>query len=192
VNFSDHRFICPAENELESKQAIKRHVYDYTLAQALSRLADMQVQRDQLREQHNLLRRKLERLNAGQWGLESMFAAQEIEAPDQTTLEIEVEKLDADLEKLGGNTRSLDAELDAVADTLMSVETSISLHSVELNLDYRGVKINGSSAKSTNSVKLTEVHAQPNRRRIILMCRLPRTALPEKKSLLREAEHLLR
>lgn len=184
VNFSDHRFLCPSATEEESHRGIKRRVYDYVLAQALGRLVEMREQRAQLK-------RKLEVLSAGQWGLESMFAPEESESPDESALELEVEALDKELEKLGGDTGSLDVALDLVSDTLMNVETSLSLESLELSLDYRGVKATDPSAKGINTVKLTEVHARPDRRRIILMCRLPRTALPEKKDFLREAQRLL-
>lgn len=184
VNFSNHRFLCPCETEEESRRAIKRRVFDYVLAQALGRLANM-------REQRSLLKRKLECLNTGQWGLESMFSPEQPEHPNEAALELEVEALDKELEKLGGDTLSLDTELNLVSDSLTSIESALSLQPLELSLDYRGIKANEPSAKGVNTVKLTEVHAQPNRRRIILMCRLPRTALPEKKDFLREAERLL-
>jgi len=184
VNFSNHRFFCPDKTEDASRRALKRRVYDYVLAQALGRLADM-------REQRTLLKRKLECLKAGQWGLECMFSPEQSECPNEAELELEVEALDKELEKLGGDTRSLDAELDLVSESLTSVETSLSLQPLELSLDYRGIKANEPSAKGVNTVKLLEVHAHPHKRRIILMCRLPRTALPEKKDFLREAERLL-
>jgi hypothetical protein len=191
VNFSDHRFLCPSATEDESRRAIKRRVYDYVLAQALARLGNTREQRSQLREQHRLLKRKLECLNTGQWGLESMFSPAECETFNEAALELEVASLDAELEKLGGSTGSLDATLNLVSDSLMSVRTSLSLQPLELHLDYRGVRAENPDAKGFNTVELEEVHVLPDRRRIILMCRLPRTALPEKKDFLREAERLL-
>ena len=184
VNFSNYRFLCPSATEEESRRAIKQRVYDYVLAEALSRIVDM-------REQRTQLKRKLDVLNAGQWGLESMFSPEESESSNEAALELEVEALDKELEKLGGDTGSLDVALDLLSDSLMNVETSLSLQPLELSLDYRGVKATDPSAKGINTVKLTQVHAQPDKRRIILMCRLPDTALPEKKDFLREAQRLL-
>ncbi len=184
VNFSNYRFLCPSATEEESRRAIKQRVYDYVLAEALSRIVDMREQRTQLKH-------KLEVLNAGQWGLESMFSPEESESSNEAALELEVEALDKELEKLGGDTGSLDVALDLLSDSLMNVETSLSIQPLELSLDYRGVKATDPSAKGINTVKLTEVHAQPDKRRIILMCRLPDTALPEKKDFLREAQRLL-
>jgi len=177
VNFSNYRFLCPSATEEESRRAIKQRV-------ALSRIVDM-------REQRTQLKRKLDVLNAGQWGLESMFSPEESESSNEAALELEVEALDKELEKLGGDTGSLDVALDLLSDSLMNVETSLSIQPLELSLDYRGVKATDPSAKGINTVKLTQVHAQPDKRRIILMCRLPDTALPEKKDFLREAQRLL-
>lgn len=191
VNFSDHRFICPSETEDESRRAIMRHVYDYILAQILGRLANIREETSQLREQQRLLKRKLECMNTGQWGLESMFSAEQTESPDEAAMELEIEALDAKLEKLGGDSRSFDATLELVADSLVSFSTSLSLHPLELHLDYRGVKTDDPAAKGFTTVALNEVRALPDKRRIILMCRLPRTALPAKKDFLREAERLL-
>ncbi len=184
VNFSNYRFLCPSATEEESRRAIRQRVYDYVLTEALTRIVDM-------REQRTQLKRKLEVLNAGQWGLESMFSPEESESSNEAALELEVEALDKELEKLGGDTGSLDVALDLVSDSLMNVETSLSLQPLELSLDYRGVKATDPSAKGVHTVKLTEVQAQPDKRRIILMCRLPDTALPEKKNFLREAQRLL-
>ena len=192
VNFSDHRFLCPSATEEEARRAIMRRVYDYILAQALGRLANIREERSQLRGQQRLLKRKLECMDTGQWGLESMmFSPEQDERPDQPALELEIAALDAKIEKLGGDSGSFDAALEMVSESLVSIATSLSLHPLELHLDYRGVRSDDPSAKGFTTVELEEVHAFPDRRRIILMCRLPRAALPAKKNFLREAERLL-
>ena len=59
VSFSGHRLLDPGCSEAETRRQLKRRAFDHLLSLALTRIAGMRVEREDLKRQRDLLRRKL-------------------------------------------------------------------------------------------------------------------------------------
>jgi hypothetical protein len=73
VNFSNHRYVGPASNELNTRRELKQRAFDFLIAKALERITNERSKRRELDRQRHLLKRKLHAMKAGNWGLGSML-----------------------------------------------------------------------------------------------------------------------
>jgi hypothetical protein len=73
VSFSHHRYIAPASSEKDTRWELKKRAFDFLIERALEQLALETRKRVELDRQRCLLRRKLDALRAGNWGLGSAW-----------------------------------------------------------------------------------------------------------------------
>ncbi len=136
LNFFNHRFLAPASSEADSRWDLKKRAFDYLIERALEQLANDRRKRGELDRQRRLLRRKLELLRAGQWGLRAMISDQEL-PPDITGLEAEIESIDTELGRFGAGGLSLERSLEWIAATMAAPEDWLAARPSSLHLDYR-------------------------------------------------------
>lgn len=191
VNFSRHRYICPAARETDSRWELKKRAFDFLLERALERLIEEKQKRGELERQRHLLRRKLAAMRAGNWGLDALFADGEGNPQDLAALEAEIEAIDAELGHGGSEALGLEESLEQVADTLGHPEDWLAAREISLRLDYRGIKVAESSPAPARELRLTELYSGTGARRIALFGRVPRGELPERPDVLKQASRYL-
>jgi hypothetical protein len=191
VNFSRHRYLCPAAQEADSRWELKKRAFDFLVERALERLVGEKQRRGELERQRHLLRRKLAAMRAGNWGLDALFADGEEAPPDLSTLETEIEAIDAELGHGGAEALSLQESLERVAETLGRPADWLAAREIGLRLDYRGIKVAESSPAPSRELRLTELYSGTGARRIVLFGRVPRGEVPERPDFLKQASRYL-
>lgn len=191
VNFSDHRYLCPAAEEADCRRELKKRAFDFLVERALERLAGEKQKRGELERQRHLLRRKLAAMQAGNWGLGGMFGGGAAATPpDLAALEREIEAIDAALGQSGGQAPSLEDSLAQVAAILDGPADWLAVRERGLRLDYRGIQV-AEPSPTTPELRLMEIYSGAARRRIVLFGRIPRHEIPERPDFLRQASRYL-
>jgi hypothetical protein len=191
VNFFHHRYLAPAANETDCRWELKRRAFDYLIERALERLVSERKKRGELEQQRRLLRRKLEAMQKGKWGLGAMNGDQDRPPPDIAGLEAEIESIDVELGQCGTSALSLERSLEQIAATMAHPTDYLASRPIYLRLDYRGIKVSDSSATRSREFELTELFSASGIRRSVFLGRVPRVEIPERPDVLKRAGHYL-
>jgi hypothetical protein len=193
VDFFDHRYIGPSNSEEQSRYELEKRGFDFLIEKVLERIVTTRSARSELEQQQRLLRRKLDAMRAGNWGLEPMLAEQVNSHPDYASLEKEINEVDTELLQLGSRPAELENSITHIGDVLGQASEWLSIHETHMYLDPMMVKKSESSSdERTSHLQLTEVSAKSGERRILLLGRFPTRELPEQPDFLREAQRYLR
>jgi hypothetical protein len=191
VNFCNHRYVCPTATESDCRWELKKRAFDFLLARALERLIDQKKKRSELDRQRHLLRQKLAALQAGNWGLASIFEDTGGDQPDLPALEAQIASIDAELGQAGSGALGLEESLEHLIDTLERAEDWLAAREICLRLDHRGIKVSESSTGPSRELRLTELFTHTGLRRIVLLGRVPRAEIPGPSDFLKQARHYL-
>lgn len=178
VNFSNHRYLGPAGSEPDTRWELKKRAFDFLLEKALERLVDERGKRRDLDRQRQLLRRKLEAMRAGNFGLDAMLEEGGGQVDDPATLEAEIEAIEAELGQFHTDNLSIEESLACVADTLARPADWLAARSLGLRLDYRGIIVPDASA-AAREITLTELFSGGGPRRTVLLGRIARADMPK-------------
>lgn len=191
VNFSNHRYLGPTSNELDTRLELKKRAFDFLIGKALERIAGERSKRRELDHQRYLLQQKLAAMKAGNWGLDPMLAEHEQPCPDHAALEAEIETIDMKLGQFHTDNLGLEESLASVIDTLSHPAAWLASREIRLHLDSMGIKVQELSTLSSNEIVLTEIFSGTGERRIVLLGHIARSDLPQPVNLWREAQRYL-
>lgn len=191
VNFTNHRYLGPADNEFETRRELKIRAFDFLIGKVLERMTNERCKRVELERQRHLLQEKLNIMKAGQWGLESMLADSELERPDLTKLENEIEKIDVKLGQFYTDKPCLEESLNQIAERFSRPADWLSLRQVKMRLDYRGVIIPESSEASAREISLPELFSVTGESRTVFLGRISRADIPEQTNCWEAAKNYL-
>ena len=183
ISFTQHRFVAPADSERMARRELKKRGFDFLLEKALEGIVAAKERRGSLAKNRQLLRRKLDAMKSGQWGLEHAFFEGDEYCPCVEALEADIAAIDEELGQSAGIALGLDESLSHIAETLSRPEDWLALNPLRLNLDYRGI-LQG-DADATDALELSEISSVQGQRRIVLLGWIPRDQLPEPKDSIR-------
>ncbi|SDY08830.1 hypothetical protein [Nitrosomonas sp. Nm33] len=187
VNFSNHRYLGPTSNELDTRRELKKRAFDFLIEKALERIAGERSKRRELDRQWYLLQQKLNTMKAGNWGLDPMLTDHEQQHPDLAALEAEIEVIERELGQFHTDNLGLEESLASVIDTLSHPAAWFASREIRLRLDSMGIKIQDSSTVPSKEIVLTEIFSGTGERGIVLLGHIARTDIPEPASVWREA-----
>lgn len=179
VNFSRQRFLGVRATEHESRIELKKRAFDYLIERALESLTDERLKREEMVQQRRLLRRKLEAMRAGRWGLAPLERDDESRGSDGADLEEKIEAID------------LDDSLERMSSVLRAAGDYLGVRDLRLHIDYRGLCVPESAATPDSDVELIELFAASGLCRTVLFVRVPVREIPERSDPLRKAAHYL-
>ncbi|MDX2458089.1 MAG: hypothetical protein QNL87_11345 [Gammaproteobacteria bacterium] len=191
VNFFNHRFACPADNEDETRLEMKKRAFDYLLKLALEKIQAGRGKRQELQREQRLLDKKLDAMRAGDWGLEAMFSAGEEPVPDLDGLAAKIDAVESELLELGDASGGLERSLEQLAEVLAQPEHWLYRDAVNLRLNHMGVKMDDSLNGPVNDLQLIGLFSSSGERRIALPVRLLRSELPERPDFFKQASRYL-
>ena len=137
VSFDAPRLIELSFTEVETRRQLKRRSYDHLLSLALRRITTVKTVREKLERYRTLLQSKLSLLQRGEWGF---HAFDKDEPVDAASMEKELNKIEADLQELGGDDNMLTTYLDVLTNVLSRPEEHLWLRKETLTLDRMGIK----------------------------------------------------
>lgn len=191
VNFFHHRYLAPAATEEDTRRELKKRAFDYLIERALERLASERRKRGELERQRRLLRRKLDALRAGSWGLGALFDTRELPPSDIPALEAEIESIDGELGRFGTSALSLEQSLEQIADAMGRPADWLAARRIGLRLDYRGIRLPEVSPAPCLEFELTELFSTSGIRRSVLLGRVPCGEIPERPDFLKQTARYL-
>lgn len=191
VDFSDHRFVGAAGNEEEARNEIRKRGFDYLAEQALRRIVDVEEKRSKLERQKGLLKRKLETMRGGNWGLEPLAPEGGGGHPDYRSLAEQIAGVEQELMTLPCNEASLENRFDCINAILGSPEEWLSMSQVDLHVDVMTLKVKDSADAGSEPLQLTRFQSLSGDTRVALFGYFPRAELPPKKDFFKEAERFL-
>jgi hypothetical protein len=186
VSFTAHRLLDPRGDEAETRRQLKRRAFDHLLSLALTRIAEVRVERADLTRQRDLLRRKLTTLERGGWG----FDAPEGGHADPAALATELDAVTAQLEALGADEGVLGAHLEIVTDLLGEAVRQLWAEEITLYLDPMNIQRDAQNP-SARRIVLQELHNARGRRVAMLPVSLAPGDLPPREDFVAAAERYL-
>lgn len=136
VGFRNHRLVDPTENEEEARRQLKRRAFDHLISLALWRISEAKSERAELNRQRELLKGKLSLLQRGGWSFEDKGE----ESIDPASLQEKFDAIEAQLDAITIDDRSLSGQLDLVTELLADAENQLWAEPVDLHLDRMNVK----------------------------------------------------
>lgn len=191
VNFSDHRYVGPSDNETETRHELMRRGFDFLIKIALQGIVDARSRKAELDRQHQLLQRKLKAMQAGNWGLEQAFATESGGHADAAALEGEIQAVESELMSLGSRPQALEHSLEQLSATLGDPAHWLDARSISLTINQMSIKAGSGAAGTSHELELTELYSASGQRRIVLLGRFPAQELPPRRDFLKEARRLL-
>lgn len=191
VNFFNHRFVCPSDNEAETSLELKKRGFDYLLKMALEKISARRGKQQELKREQKLLDKKLAAMKNGGWGLESMLSAGEEPAPDMGALAAKIDAVEAELLALGNASGGLERNLEVLAEVLAQPARCVHRDEVRMRLNAMGVRTEASSDEPANDLQLIGLFSAIGERRIVLPVRVLRSELPERPDLFKQASRYL-
>ena len=186
VSFTAHRLLDPTGGEEETRRQLKRRAFDHLLVLALTRVAEVHAEREDLTRQRNLLRRKLTALEEGHWG----FDAPEVAQPDPVALTTELDAVTAQLDALGADAGVLRAHLEIVAELLGEAQRQLWGEEITLYLDPMNIQRDARDP-SARQIVLQELHNARGRSAVMLPISLAPAALPPREDFVAAAQRYL-
>ena len=191
VNFFNHRFACPADNEAATSLELKKRAFDYLLELALEKILAARGKHQELKREQQLLDKKLKTMKTGGWGLESMFSPSDESPPDPGDLAAKIDAVESELLELGTASGGLERNLEQIAEVLAQPAHWLHRDEVRMRLNAMGIKTDASSDGSANDLQLIGLFSASGERRIVLPVRLLRSELPERPDFFKQASRYL-
>jgi hypothetical protein len=168
VSFTAHRLLDPRGSEEETRRQLKRRAFDHLLSLALTRIAEVRVER-------------------GGWG----FDAPEAGHTDAAVLAIELDAVTVQLDALGADEGVLQAHLEIVAELLNEAAHQLWSEEITLYLDPMNIQRDAQNP-SARRIVLQELHNARGRRAAMLPISLAPGDLPPREDFVTVAERYLR
>ena len=191
VNFFNHRFVCPADNEAETSLELKKRAFDYLLKMALEKILAIRGKHQELKREQQLLDKKLAAMKDGGWGLETMLSPGENHALDLGGLAAKIDAVESELLELGAASGVLERNLVQLAEVLAQPAHWINRDEVCLRLNAMGIRTDASSEEPANELQLLGLFSASGERRIVLPVRLLHSELPERPDFFKQASRYL-
>lgn len=192
VNFRNHRFVAVSDDETTTRWELKKRGFDNLIQAALQRLVSQRSRQGELAQERQLLRRKLQALTEGCWGLESIFDQHDAKPTETALVEKRIAEIEAELGRIRTEARNLDDHLAVVAATLEEPHEHLRVEAISLTLDRMGVKVAETSRPSVDTLTLNEFSTSSGRRAIILLVAIPWDTIPQSPNdLFKEASRYL-
>jgi len=187
VSFTGHRLLDPRGDEQETRRQLKRRAFDHLLSLALTRIAEVRIEREDLTRQRDLLRRKLTALERGGWGFDAPPAGH----PNPAALATELDAVTGQLEALGADEGVLGAHLEVVAELLGEAHRQLWAEEITLYLDPMNIQ-RDAQHPSARRIVLQELHNAQGRRVTLLPISIAPGDLPPREDFVAMAERYLR
>ena len=191
VNFLNHNFVGPSVSNDEAVWNIKTRAFDFMVEVALERIVAVGTRYENLKKQQLLLKRKLDTMRAGNWGIEEILRPESSGEKDFSVLETQIDAIENELAQLGAHHEVLDRNLQIIKDTLASPAELLALRNVEFELDSMNIKAETSTAARTHKLKLVEAYSSIGASRILIPGWFPLDELPAERAPIADAMRYL-
>jgi len=178
VNFLNHNFLGPSVSLEEVVLNVKKRAFDFMIEITLERIIAARTRHTELEQQQQLLKRKLDAMKAGNWGLEEMLRPEMSGVKDFNSLQAEIKSVEEELAKMGASHEVLDRNMQIIKDTLGCPEELLATRTIKLELDSMNIKADTSTSARVHELELIEAYSGIGATRILLPGWFPVDELP--------------
>ena len=169
VSFIEHRILAPAATEVGLREELKARALNVFIAHAADRLVDLQVRREGLERERQILQLRLRLARTRE---ESLAAVQE-GSPELEALEKSVGENARALEALGGELGTLDDYVEQLKAVFEQPEEHLGMATVAFRVSRMGIKLDEGAVEPGNDLTLLEL-SLGSLRRVATLVRCPR------------------
>lgn len=134
VNFSEHRFVDPSDNEFSLRRKIKERVFITLVQCALAKLIRIKDKKQELESQRILLRAKLRNLKHQALGLEPLTDASTDENISHEKLEAKLAEIECTLKETAASVETLDQYLEIISGVMADPKNHIRVENSAIRL----------------------------------------------------------
>jgi hypothetical protein len=186
VSFSGHHLLEPQTMEEECRRFLKRRAFDHLLALALAQIADVRVERADLRRQRDLLQRKLRTMKRGTLSFDQPDPGE----PDAAGIQAEFDAVSRQLQALGADAGLLKAHLEVVAELLAEAERQLWSKEIQLCLGPMHVRRDPGDP-SGRMIVVHELQTSRGARAVVLPIAIDPRDLPRQEDFVSAAQRYL-
>ena len=191
VNFSNHRFVCPADSQSENSLEAKRRAFDNLIEYSLEQILSSRLKREDTSRRYKLLKSKLKAMEAAGLGINAIAEPDQSEKVDIKGLQDQVVQLEDELAATEAAPPTLDHYMDVIVETLSSPELCLQTTPVSLKLNHMGIKLEEDATGPAINMEMLELSLPNGRRVIVVPVWIPIAEMPEPRDFLKEAGRYL-
>ena len=175
VSFSDHRVYSPAPSEPESREGLKKCLFQGLVTKALEQIVQLRLANHELQSSRQMLHARLRRQRQ---------ELRDVSQASRTGVDIQ-----QDIEKTGLELRKTEEQmlhtpaltpqalLGQVMDVFSKPDDFVRIRKFQLRLNKMGIKISNDSSQPANKLDLTEVIIGNDSPRVVTLATFPRKEL---------------
>src|SRR5262249_4292736 len=191
VSFSDHRLVAPARTEQQTRLEIGRGIILRLAQGALAHIIALDQKSVELSQQKGYLSTRLSMLNLARDGIEGLVEdpatiGEQIRAVEQQLKETVEGYIEAK-----SSLATLDGYLGEIDTVFSKPESHVTLKQCQLTINRMGIKVEADTDERHNALTVSELTIGDKLRAVLALVRCPRSELPPKEDLLKNAERYL-
>lgn len=191
VNFSEHRFVDPSDNEFSLRRKIKERVFMNLVQCALAELAGMKYRKQELENQRMLLRAKLRNLKHQALGLEPLTEVATHENISREKLEARLAEIERALKETSASIETLDQYLEIVSGVMADPKNHIKLDNTAIRLTRMNFAASPKDEDPGEEIIYTDFETSEPRKIAGRLIKYPRAELISEETLKDKARFVL-
>jgi len=177
VNFSEHKVMSPTATEDETRDGIKKCIFDGLITHALKKLIDVKSEYRELQVQQCSLQSRLRSRKAKGGGLNQLLiSADDVDSECEGILE-QIAETEGELKKMPPQWELPNYYIEQVNNILEHPEEFIRLEQVFVNINNMGIKVSDESSKDGNCIRLDELTIENVLKRVVVIVSYPRNEM---------------
>lgn len=186
VSFVEHRILAPGATEARTREEVKKRALNLFVTRAQTRLLDLQVQRDGLERERQVMQIRLRLARTR----EQSLAAVEDGTTEIAALEKNLAENANARKVLGGTMATIDDYLEQVRTVFENPEAHLGRTTVSFRVNRMGIKLDEKATELGNDLTLLELSMGPVRR-VVTLVHCPRKELLSIEQLMRQTNPYL-
>lgn len=177
VNFSEHKVMSPTATEDETREGIKKCIFDGLITYALKKLIGVKSEYRGLQEQQCSLQSRLRSRKAKGGGLNKLLiSTDDVDSECEGILE-QIAETEDELKKVPPQWELPRYYIDQVINILEHPEEFIRLEPVFVNINNMGIKISDKSSPDGSLIRLDELTIDNVLKRVVVIVCYPRNEM---------------
>jgi hypothetical protein len=174
VNFSDHKVLSPTAMEDETRECIKKCIFDGLITHVLKKLIGLKGEYRELQEQKCSLKSRLRSRKAKGGGLNKLLISADSDDSECEGILEKIAETEGELKKLPPQWELPNYYIEQVNNILQHPEEFIRLEPVYVYINQMGIKVSDQSNKEGDCIRLDELTIDNVLKRVVVIVSYPR------------------
>ena len=176
-NFSEHKVMSPTTTENETRDGIKKCIFDGLITYALKKLIGLKGEYRELQEQQCSLQSRLRSRKAKGGGLNTLLISADNDDSECKGILEQIEDTEDKIKKISPQWELPNYYIEQVKNILEHPEEFIRLEQVSVKINNMGIKISDESSKDGSLIRLDELTIDNVLKRVVVIVCYPRNEM---------------